>query len=100
MEGKRKFLGITCPPDRVPQTPAGALRPLLPVPRTGFPRFMGVFQGAFVHVCMKLASASPISYKHVLQNGEGWCQATSDAVSGAVKWISRALLTKRATVAS
>src|SRR6266496_3245331 len=30
-KGKRRFLGITCPPGRVPQTPSGELRPLHPL---------------------------------------------------------------------
>ena len=29
-EKRRSELGITCPPDRVPQTPAGGLRPPAP----------------------------------------------------------------------
>jgi len=29
---EREILGITCPPDRVPQTPAGGLRPPVTCP--------------------------------------------------------------------
>ncbi len=34
-EGERRFLGISCPPGRVPQTPAGELRPLHPLFMSG-----------------------------------------------------------------
>src|SRR6266568_9598348 len=49
-KGKRRFLGITCPPGRVPQTPSGELRPLIPVPQTGFPLLMSGCQPQMVDI--------------------------------------------------